>query len=140
MTKERYMEYINRFNAQDMTAFDDFIHPDLYMINGTLDYTGVQGMKDHYAKIWGRFSEDLTIEKFIGNNEHVAVQMWAHFTALVEDKASLFGPVKAGEHFDFRGLILYDLLDGKFKNIRVAYNSFSFTNIQGEVTELGIPH
>ena len=109
MTRERYMEYIRRFNEQDMTAFDDFIAADMHMINGTLEYTGVDGMKDHYAKIWGRFTEDLTIEKFIGNEEHVAVQMWAHFTALADDRESLFGPVRKGEHFDFRGLILYDL-------------------------------
>lgn len=140
MTKERYMEYIKRFNAQDMSAFDDFIAPDLHMINGTLEYRGVQGMKDHYAKIWGRFTEDLAIEKFISNDDHIAVQMWAHFTVLEEDEESLFGPVKEGENFDFRGLILYDLENGKFKRIRVAYNSFSFTNQQGEVTELGIPH
>jgi len=86
------------------------------------------------------FSEDLTIEKFIGNEEHVAVQMWAHFTALADDEASLFGPVKKGETFDFRGLILYDLVDGKFSVIKVAYNSFVFTDINGKATDLGIPH
>ena len=47
---------------------------------------------------------------------------------------------KKGENFDFRGLILYDLEDGKFRRIQVAYNSFTFTNIKGEVTDLGIPH
>jgi len=140
MTEERYMEYINRFNAQDMTAFDDFIHPKLHMINGTLEYTGVDGMKDHYAKIWGKFSEDLTIYRFVSNDEFLAVHMWAHFTALIEDENSLFGPVKKGENFDFKGLIIYDLEDGKFKRIQVAYNSFSFTNVNGETTQMGIPH
>lgn len=140
MTKERYMEYIERFNAQDMSAFDDFIHPELHMINGTLEYHGVQGMKDHYAKIWGKFSEDLTIEKFISNENHLAVKMWAHFTALIDDEASLFGPVKKGEKFDFRGLLMYDISHGKFKRIQVAYNSFTFTDTNGKITDLGIPH
>lgn len=140
MTKERYMEYILRFNDQDMTAFDDFIHPELHMINGTLEYTGVDGMKDHYSKIWGRFSEDLVIEKFVSDDQHIAVKMWAHFTAQVDDAESLFGPVLKGENFDFRGLILYDLENGKFKRIQVAYNSFTFTNIKGETKDLGIPH
>ena len=140
MTKERYMEYINRFNAQDMTAFDDFIAPDMHMINGTLEYTGVQGMKDHYAKIWGRFSEDLTIERFVSDEKHLAVHMWAHFTAMIDDEASIFGPVRKGENFDFRGLIMYDLENGQFKRIQVAYNSFTFTNFKGEITDIGIPH
>jgi hypothetical protein len=51
--RERYDEYIRRFNAEDATAFDDFLAPDMRMQNGTPVYYGVRGMKDHYAKIWG---------------------------------------------------------------------------------------
>ena len=116
MKKSTFDDYISRFNAQDMTTFDDYIAPNMKMINGTLEYEGVQGMKDHYAKIWGRFSEQLTVQKFIGNQKNVAIQMWAHFTALVDDENSIFGSVKSGETFDFRGLIMYELVDGKFLN------------------------
>jgi hypothetical protein len=47
MREARFREYIRRFNAEDDTAFDDFLAPDMHMKNGTLEYTGVQGMKDH---------------------------------------------------------------------------------------------
>jgi hypothetical protein len=52
-------EYIRRFNAEDATAFEEFLAPDMRMQNGTLVYYGVRGMKDHYAKIWGTLSERL---------------------------------------------------------------------------------
>ena len=140
MKRERYDDYIQRFNAQDMTAFEDYLAPNMRMVNGTLEFHGVQGMKDHYAKIWKTFSEDLAVERFVSDEQTLAVQLWAHFTALRSDENSLFGPVKLGETFDFRGLIMYQITDEKFSDIRVAYNSFTFTNLEGEVKDLGIPH
>jgi SnoaL-like protein len=140
MKRETYDDYIRRFNARDVTAFDDYIAPDLHMQNGLLEFEGRQGMKDHYAKIWASFTEELTVERFVSDEDTVAIQMWAHFTALHDDPESLFGPVRAGETFDFRGLIMYHVADGKFADITVAYNSFTFTDSNGAITELGIPH
>jgi SnoaL-like domain len=137
----RFNDYIRRFNAQDFTAFEEYLAPDMKMINGTLAFEGIEGMKKHYTKIWNSFSEELHVEKYIGNQTHIAIQMWAHFTALNDDENSLFGPVLKDETFDFRGLIMYDLDEnGKFKQIKVAYNTFEFTNKQGNKINLGIPH
>lgn len=140
MKRETYDDYIRRFNAQDMTAFEDYIAPSMRMVNGTLEFHGVQGMKDHYQLLWRTFSEELTVERFVSDDETLAVQMWAHFTAQHDDPESLFGPVKAGETFDFRGVIIYQIENGKFADIRVAYNSFTYTNLAGEVVDRGIPH
>lgn len=140
MKRSTFDDYIRRFNAQDATAFDEYIAADLHMQNGLLEFEGRQGMKEHYAKIWASFTEDLTVERFISDEDTVAIRMWAHFTARHDDPESLFGPVKKGETFDFRGLIMYQLADGKFADIKVAYNSFSFTNLDGVTRELGIPH
>jgi hypothetical protein len=140
MKREIYNDYIKRFNAQDITAFEDYLAPDMHMLNGTLEFYGVQGMKDHYKKIWKTFSEDLTVERFVSDEDTLAVQLWAHFTALYDDDVSLFGSVKKGEVFDFRGVIMYQIENGKFSDIRVAYNSFTRTNLAGEIISLGIPH
>jgi hypothetical protein len=140
MKREIYDDYIRRFNAQDMTAFEDYLAPNMHMLNGTLEFYGVQGMKDHYKKIWKTFSEHLTVERFVSDENILAVQLWAHFTALHDDDESLFGSVKKGEAFDFRGVIMYQIENGKFSDIRVAYNSFTNTKPNGEVISLGIPH
>lgn len=141
MERTRFDEYIARFNAQDLTALDDFIAEDLDMVNGTLRIRGRDGMKDHYRLIWADFTEALTVENFVSNDEHVAIRMWAHFTATRDNPEALFGPVSAGDCFDFRGLILYWLdAEGRFERIQVAYNSFSSTPLGGATVELGIPH
>ncbi|HKS99789.1 MAG TPA: nuclear transport factor 2 family protein [Rugosimonospora sp.] len=140
MRRETFDDYIRRFNAQDTTAFDDYIAADLQMRNGTLTFEGRQGMKDHYARIWASFTERLTVERFVSDDDTLAIQMWAHFTALADDPASLFGPVRKAETFDFHGLIMYRLRGGQFADIRVAYNSFTHTDTHATTTELGIPH
>ena len=50
------------------------------------------------------------------------------------------GPVLKGEMFVYRGLIMYDLRDGKFATITVAYNSFTNVKPDGTTREMGLPH
>ncbi|HTY71628.1 MAG TPA: nuclear transport factor 2 family protein [Actinomycetes bacterium] len=140
MQRDRYDEYVRRFNAEDPTAFDDFLTDDMRMQNGTLVYHGVQGMKDHYARIWGTLKETLHVERFVSDEHTAAVQLWANFEALVDAEESLFGPLRKGDQLDYRGIIMYRLRDGKFCDIRVAYNSFTFTGSDGVPVERGIPH
>ncbi len=140
MDRGRFDEYIRRFNGQDLSAFDEFLTPDMHMINGTLEYTGVTAMKDHYTRIWATFSEALTVGRFVSDADHVAIEMEARFTAHRDDPDSTFGPVAVGEGFRFRGIIMYDVKDGRFSRIRVAYNTFDRIGADGTESPFGIPH
>lgn len=141
MDEATFMSYIRRFNEEDDTAFDDYLHPDMHMKNGMLEYTGVDGMKDHYlGKIWGRYRETLVVKRFVSAGDTLAIQMYTHFEALYDLAESLFGPVRKGETFEFDGLIMYQLEGGRFRDILVAYNSFVHTGLDGVKRDLGIPH
>lgn len=141
MQKQQFDDYIARFNRRDDTAFEDYLADDMHMKNGTLEYDGVQGMKDHYARIWSTFAERLEPSDFVGSDTNVAIRMVTHFTAERDDPDSVFGPVLAGDRYEFRGVISYRLNDeGRFADILVAYNSFTAIRRDGTVTELGIPH
>jgi SnoaL-like domain len=140
MKRETFDDYIRRFNARDATAFEDYIDPKAKVINGTLVIDGMQGMKDHYAKIWKTFKEELHVERFVSDEQTLAIQMWTHFTAMKDDDASVFGKVAKGECFDYHGVIMYQLAKGKFTDLKVAYLSFARTDLKGKKTELGIPH
>jgi hypothetical protein len=76
----------------------------------------------------------------VSDEQTLAIQMWTHFTAQKDDKESLFGNVLAGETFDYHGIIMYEIENGKFTSIKVSYLSFSRTDLQGKTVELGIPH
>lgn len=142
MDRDRFDDYIRRFNAEDDTAFDDYLAPDLHMKNGTLEFDGVEGMKHHYRDlIWPHFTEVLTVPRFVGDEHTVAIQMNTLFTARRDNPETLFGPVLEGETFEFDGVIMYDLAaDGRFRDILVAYNSFVHTTADGTTRDLGIPH
>ena len=141
MEKARFDEYIRRFNQEDPGAFEDYMAPDVRMLNGTLELNGVSAVKDHYTKIWGAMREELYVERFVSDEATVAIQMHTHFVVRADDDDSPFGHIREGETFDFHGLIMYRLrADGKFADIKVAYNSFLYTGLDGTVTDLGIPH
>lgn len=140
MERKVFDDYINRFNARDATAFEDYIDPNCKVINGALEIPGMRGMKDHYAKIWKTFKEELHVERFVSDEHTLAIQMWTHFTTMKDDDEAVFGKVKAGETFDYHGVIMYRIANGKFTDIKVAYLSFSRTNLEGKTVELGIPH
>jgi hypothetical protein len=140
MKQQVFDDYINRFNQRDMTAFDDYIAADLELQNGTLTFFGRQGMKDHYAKIWSSFREELHVERYFSDDENIAIEMWTHFTAERDNPESLFGSVKKGDTFDYRGLIMYKIKDGKFVDIKVSYLSFVRTDRDGKSVNMGIPH
>lgn len=140
MEKRLFDDYIRRFNAEDPTTFDDYISPDMVMLNGALEFRGVAGMRDHYQnKMWPFFHERLTVLRFVSSDSLLAVRMWTNFTAKA-DATTIFGPVLKGEMFDYRGLIMYDIEAGRFTTITVAYNSFVNTKVSGQVIDMGMPH
>jgi hypothetical protein len=140
MDRATFDDYITRFNARDMTAFEQYIHPELRMQNGGLVFHGIQGMKDHYQWIWATFSEALDVQQFVSDDKRIAIEMKAHFEAEVAGTDTPFGDVVPGEMFDFHGLIMYQLEDGRFRDIRVAYLSFEHTDVDGNVTDRGLAH
>lgn len=142
MDEPRFREYIRRFNEEDDTAFDDYLAADVHVKNGTLEFTGVDGMKHHYRKlIWPDYVEKLTVPRFVSDAGRAAIQMNTLFTARHDAEESLFGPVKKGETFEFDGVIMYEIDDtGRFRDILVAYNSFVHTDADGNRRDLGIPH
>jgi hypothetical protein len=140
MKKEVFDDYINRFNAKDPTAFEAYIDPKATVLNGSLHINGMQGMKDHYAWIWRSFKEELHVERFVSDEHTLAIQMWTHFTVLKDDNESPFGKVKVGDSFDYHGIIMYQIVNNKFTDIKISYLSFSYTDPKGNKKELGIPH
>lgn len=139
--REKFAQYIARFNAEDASAFEDFLHPEVRILNGTLEIVGIQGMKDHYQQlIWPDFVERLTVQQFVSDESSIAVRMWTNFRARHARDHSLFGPAVAeGDCFDYRGVIMYTLREGLFDSICVAYNSFTHTPVGGLPAEMGIP-
>jgi hypothetical protein len=140
MDRNRFDDYIRRFNAKDATAFDDYLAPDMRLRNGRLEYSGVEGMKRHYATIWASMEETLEVLHYVTDGDQAAVVMHTHFQVRKDCETSPFGPVFRGECFDYEGVIFYEITDGRFSRILVSYLDFVKTDIDGKQTSLGIVH
>lgn len=141
MLRETFDQYIARFNAQDETAFDDYLAANMTMRNGNLRYTGVDGMKNHYAVIWKSMKETLSVQNFVSLGNVIAIELHTDFEVLKSTDESPFGPVKKGEKFRYEGVIMYQLNEeNKFSDIKVAYLDFSRTDVNGVKKSLGIAH
>ena len=140
MNFKEYSEYVRRFNNEDPGAFDAYLATDVTVQNGHLTYSGVQGMKDHYARIWRSMKETLDVRRFVSDGETMAVELHTRFDVRKDDADSPFGPIRKGEGFDYDGVIMYRLSNGKIQDIKVAYLDFVRTALDGTRTSLGIVH
>lgn len=140
MNRSDFDDYVRRFNAEDRSAFEIYLAPDVRVQNGRLRFRGVQAMIDHYAKIWGKFRETLHVERFVSDGETLAVELRTHFEALADDRESIFGSVRAGESFEYHGIVMYRFEGNRFADIKVSYLDFVRTSLDGSKTSLGIVH
>ena len=140
MKKEVFDDYINRFNKRDATTFENYIHPNARILNGHLLIKGMQGMKDHYARVWSGYAEELHVERFVSDERTAAIELLTHFTALKDDEESIFGPISAGETFDSHNVIIYRIENGLFTDIKIGNISRVKTNLKGEKIDVGQAH
>lgn len=140
MDRSTFDDYVQRFNAEDVSAFEMYLAPNVTVQNGRMRFQGVQSMIDHYSKIWGKLKETLRIERFVSDGVTLAVELRTNFEALVADPESLFGSVQAGQTFDFHGIVMYRIVEGKLADIKVSYLDFVRTDLDGVKTSLGIVH
>lgn len=140
MKRETYDRYLARFNAADASAFTDYLTPAAVMINGAYEMQGIEAIRRHYMEaIWPYFEETVTVERFVTDGETLAARLWTHFVAR-RDAQTVFGDVRRGEAFDFRGIVMYEIEQGRFARIHVAYNTFARTSLAGDTILLGLPH
>jgi ketosteroid isomerase-like protein len=135
-----YDDYVRRFNARDVSAFERYLAPDVTVQNGHLHFQGVQGMKDHYARIWRCMNETLRVRAFVSDGATLAVHLQTHFAVLRDEADTPFGAVSKGEAFDYDGIVLYRVHDGRIVDIKVSYLDFVKTAADGVQTSLGIVH
>lgn len=82
----------------------------------------------------------MNILRYVSDESTLAVRMWTRFTAKRAAR-TLFGDVEAGDLFDYRGIVLYEIAGtGRFSSIVVAYNSFINTKVDGKTVDIGMPH
>ena len=140
MQRSTYDDYLRRFNAADPDAFHAYMDESILMTNGAMHLKGIGAVREHYTRhIWPFFEETVHVERFVTDESTLAVRLRTRFVARA-DADTVFGRVARGDGFQYRGVVLYEIVGGRFTRIDVAYSEFVRIDADGARTMLGMPH
>jgi ketosteroid isomerase-like protein len=125
ISRERFAEYIHRFNTQD-ERYADLYADDVVFEHGPYYGTlrGPQAILDFYRQTWKSFVQTLVPGDVIIDNDRglMAAEMTTHLVARADGVASQSHPegMKAGDEVVSVGVVIYEIRNGKITHIRGA--------------------
>lgn len=121
MTRERYLQYVAWFNAND-PRFLEFYHPDVVLELGNATLEGARAIGDFYAEVKAHIRETVEVTHFIADATGVAAEIPTEFKVVVDwPEPNYFRrPLKAGEVLRVVSFGLYWMEDGLFRRIKAA--------------------
>ncbi len=121
MTRERYMQYVEWFNAND-PRFIEYYHPDVELELSNQVIKTAQGILNFYKEVKAHIHEKVEITHFVADATGIAGVMPTEFKVYKDwPKPNFFNrDLKAGEVMRTVSFGLYWVQDGKFKTIKAA--------------------
>lgn len=121
MSRERYMQYVDWFNAND-PRFIEYYHPDVVLELGAATITGDTAIRDFYAQVKAHINEKVEVSHYIADATGIAAELPTEFRVYKDwPEPNYFRrPLKAGEVFRTISFGLYWVQDGKFRHIKAA--------------------
>lgn len=121
MPRDRYMQYVAWFNAND-PRFLDFYHPDVELELGNATLKGANAIRDFYAQVKAHIHEKVEVTHYIADATGIAAELPTEFKVFKDwPTPNYFNrPLKAGEVFRVISFGLYWVEDGRFRQIKAA--------------------
>jgi len=121
MPRERYMQYVNWFNAND-PRFLDFYHPNVVLELGNATLEGSKAIKNFYADVKAHIHEKVEVSHYIADATGIAVELPTEFKVYKDwaEPNYFKRPLKAGEVFRVVSFGLYWVDNGLFRRIKTA--------------------
>jgi len=121
MTRERFQEYLTRFNNND-PGFIEFYHDDVVLdLRGT-EIRGARGILDFYRPVKEHLRETVEVTHFVADATGVAAEIPTEFRCIKD-----WGPdnffqrrLTVGEVLRVVSFGLYWVQDGRFSRIKAA--------------------
>jgi hypothetical protein len=131
MTRQEYLEYIDYFNKKDFDGVTSYFAPDI-----TVEYYdtasdlkvpartlyGPKGFIDNYKALFESVKEVLELGDFLSTQDRVFAELYTEFHPLKDTPASEGRQAwKKGEPVIMTNWVMYNMVDGKMKRIRIAH-------------------
>jgi ketosteroid isomerase-like protein len=121
MSRERFLAYIDAFNKDDYSNFGDYYAEDVVLvIAGKRELRGRQAIFDFYKVVKAQTHRTIQVNKYIGTENRIAVELESEFLALEDLPDFTAGPMKKGGRIFINTFVIYEMANGKFSRIRSA--------------------
>jgi hypothetical protein len=131
MTREQFLEYIGYFNRKDFDGVTSYFAPDItveYYDNATgpqepaRTLYGPQGFIENYRVLFSTVNEYLELGDFLSTEDRVFAELYTEFHCY-KDTPAEDGRIarKQGDVQIMTNWVLYEMVDGKMKRIRIAH-------------------
>ncbi len=131
MTRAEYLEYIDYFNKKDFDGVTSYFTPDVtveYYDNATGPQVpartlyGPKGFIDNYKALFESVKEVLELGDFISTEDRVFAELYTEFHPYQDTPPSEGRQAwKKGEPVIMTNWVMYDMVGGKMKRIRIAH-------------------
>jgi len=121
MSRERYLQYVTWFNAND-PRFLDFYHPQVVLELGSATLEGSKAIGDFYAEVKAHIHEKVEVTHYIADATGIAAELPTEFRVFRDwPEPNYFRrPLRAGEVFRVVSFGLYWVDNGLFRRIKAA--------------------
>jgi ketosteroid isomerase-like protein len=121
VTTERFARYIDAFNRDDYPTFGVYYDEDVVLvIAGKRELRGRQAIFDFYRTVKAQARRTIEINAVVSVGNQLAAELQSEFVALDDLPHFAAGRLKKGERLFLNTVVLYELRDGRFANIRSA--------------------
>jgi hypothetical protein len=121
MSRERYLQYVGWFNAND-PRFLDFYHPQVVLELGNATLEGSKAIRDFYAAVKAHIHEKVEVSHYIADAGGIGAELPTEFKVYKDwPTPNYFNrPLQAGEVFRVVSFGLYWIENGQFRRIKAA--------------------
>ena len=131
MTRAEYLEYVDYFNRKDFDGVTRYFSPDVTVeyydtasdlkVPGRTLY-GSKGFIENYKALFQSVKEVLELRDFLSTEDRVFAELYTEFHPYKDTPESEGRQAwKKGEPIVMTNWVLYDMVDGKMKRIRIAH-------------------
>jgi ketosteroid isomerase-like protein len=121
LSPAEFASYIDAFNTNDYARFAAYYAPDVRLvIAGKHELPGREAILEFYRTVKATTRRTITVNRLITTPQAIAAELQSEFLALEDLPDFTAGPMRKGERIFINTVVIYDLQDGKFSQIRSA--------------------
>ncbi len=118
--RQAFLEYTKAFSNAQFERFSAYYTDDVVCELAALTLRGKDGIVGFYREMFKTVRESLTLHRLTADDDGLAADITAQFTAIEDAPEFVVAPLKKGEFIRGRVFVHYELRDGKIAYIRVA--------------------